>query len=41
MNEYGVVCILEMTVKGENMKDARRVVEDALYEAFEQGCARL
>jgi hypothetical protein len=40
MNEYGVVCILEMTVKGENMKDARRVVEDALYEAFDSKVAK-
>ena len=33
--EYGVICILEMTVEGENQRDARRIVEDAIYEAFD------
>lgn len=35
MSKYGVVCILEMSVEGENQRDARRIVEDAIYEAFD------
>ena len=40
--EYGVICILEMTVgEGENQRDARRIVEDAIYEAFDSKAERL
>ncbi len=38
--EYGFTCILEGTVKGNNMLEARRVVEDALLEAFDRKAAK-
>ena len=34
--EYGVICILEMTVgEGENQRDARKGLLKMLYEAFD------
>ena len=40
MSKYGVVCILEMSVEGDNLRDARRIVEDAIYEAFDNKAAK-
>ena len=35
MVQYNIICILEGTVKGDDVIKARRIVEDAISAAFE------
>ena len=40
MVKYGLICILEGDIEGDNRRDAQKVMEDALYEAFDSKSAK-